>query len=54
MRLDYAVTDWLNVFAFVGEYSLVDEAGRRAVKARRDIDGIRDLAYGGCGLALSF
>ena len=54
VRLDYAVTDWLNVFAFVGEYSLVDEAGRRTVKARRDIDGIRDLAYGGCVLSLSF
>lgn len=54
VRLDYAVTDWMKVFAFVGEYSMIDEAGRRAVKARRDLDGIRDIAYGGCGLSVTF
>lgn len=54
IRLDYAVTDYLNVFAFVGEYSIVDEAGRRAIKARHDGEGIRDLAYGGCGLSFTF
>ena len=54
VRLDYHVTEWMDVFAFVAEYSIVDEAGRRAVKARHDVDGVRDIVYGVVGLSFSF
>ena len=54
VRLDYHVAKHVNVFAFVAEYSVIDEAGRRALKARRDLDGIRDIVYGGVGLSLEF
>ena len=54
VRLDYHVAEHVNIFAFVAEYSVIDEAGRRALKARRDIDGIRDIVYGGVGVSLEF
>ena len=54
VRLDYHIIEHVNVFAFVGEYSLIDEAGRRALKARSDLDGIRDIVYGGVGVSREF
>lgn len=54
LRLDYAVTSWMNVFASVSEYSIIDEDARRAVKARHNIDTARDIVWGCFGVSLSF
>ena len=53
-RLDYRVTDYLNLFAFVGQYGLVMDDARAAVKASSAREATRDLTYAGIGLELDF
>ena len=54
MRLDYALVDHVNLFAFVGQFCLVSGAARDAVKDMSVPEAKRDLTFGGVGIALDF
>ena len=53
-RLDYRVTEFLNLFAFAGQYGLVMDDAREAVKASPAREATRDLTYAGLGFELDF
>ena len=53
-RLDYALTDNVGLFAFVGQFCLVSDDARRAVKDTKTPEARRDLTFGGIGLSLDF
>jgi len=53
-RLDYALTDNVGLFAFVGQFCLVSDDARRAVKDTKTPEARRDLTFGGVGLSLDF
>ena len=54
VRLDYAVVDHVNLFAFAGQFCLVSDDARDAVKAISAPEARRDLAFGGAGIAIDF
>ena len=53
-RLDYALTENIGFYAFVGQFCLVHDDARRAVKAMKAPESRRDLTYGGIGVSVSF
>lgn len=54
LRLDYAVTDWLSVFAFVHQFDMVASDARDALDASSAPESIKDLTIGGVGFTLKF
>ena len=54
LRLDYAVTDWLSVFAFVHQFDVVASDARDALDASSAPESIKDLTIGGVGLTFKF
>lgn len=54
LRLDYALTDWLSVFAFVHQFDVVSGDGRDALDASSAPEAIKDLTIGGVGFTLRF
>ena len=53
-RLDYAVVEHVNIFAFVGQFCLVSDDARDAVKGMHVLEATRDLTFGGVGVAVAF
>ena len=53
-RLDYALTDHIGLFAFVGQFDLVSDEARSAVKALKVPEARRDLTFGGVGVSVDF
>ena len=54
VRLDYRIVDHVNVFAFAGQFGLVSDDAREAVKATKAPEARRDLTYGGVGVSVDF
>ncbi len=54
LRLDYAVTDNLSVFAFVHQFDVVQSDARDALDASSAPESVKDLTIGGVGLTLKF
>lgn len=54
MRLDYAVTDALSVFAFVHQFDVVQSDARDALDASSAPESVKDLTIGGIGLTIKF
>ncbi len=54
LRLDYAVTDNLSVFAFVHQFDVVASDARDALDASSAPESVKDLTIGGVGLTLKF
>ena len=54
LRLDYRLAEHIGLFAFVGQFCLVSDEARSAVKSMKIPEARRDLTYGGVGLALDF
>lgn len=54
LRLDYAVTEWLGVFAFVHQFDVVSSDARDALDASTTPESLKDLTIGGVGIALNF
>ena len=53
-RLDYALVEHVDLFAFVGQFCLLSSEARDAVKAADGPEMRRDLTFGGVGVALAF
>ena len=53
-RLDYRLVDHVKLFAFVGQFGLVSDDARGAVKAMKVPEARRDLTYGGVGVSVDF
>ena len=53
-RLDYAVVEHVNIFAFVGQFCIVSDDARDAVKGMHVPEAKRDLTFGGVGVAVEF
>ena len=53
-RLDYAITEHFGVFAYVGQFCLVSDDARDAIKASSAREAKRDLTVGGIGVSLDF
>ena len=54
LRLDYAVTEWLGVFAFVHQFDVVSSDARAALDASTTPESRKDLTIGGVGVTLNF
>lgn len=54
LRLDYAITDYLSVYAFVWQFDVVSDDARDTLKATKVPEARRDLTVGGVGLSLNF
>ncbi len=54
LRLDYRLTDYLGLFAFIGQYDAVMDDVRDALKASSAREATRDFTYGGIGVAVNF
>ncbi len=54
VRLDYALTENVGVYGFVGQYCVVSEDVRETLKASDAAEARRDLTYGGVGISFSF
>lgn len=54
LRLDYAVTEWLGVFAFVHQFDVVSSDARDALDNDKSPQSRKDLTIGGVGVALNF
>ena len=54
LRLDYSLSEHVNLFAFVGQFSLVSDDARDAVKSTKAPEARRDLTYGGVGVSVGF
>lgn len=54
LRLDYRLAEHIGLFAFVGQFDLVSDDARSAVKSIKAPEARRDLTYGGAGIALDF
>jgi len=54
LRLDYRLAEHIGLFAFVGQFCLVSDEARSAVKSMKIPEARRDLTYGGIGLSLDF
>jgi hypothetical protein len=53
-RLDYALVEHVDLFAFVGQFCLLSSEARDAVKAMDGPEMRRDITFGGVGVALDF
>ncbi len=53
-RLDYAVMEHVGIFAFVGQFCLVSDDARDAVKGIHAPEARRDLTFGGVGASVEF
>ena len=53
-RLDYAVVEHVNIFAFVGQFCIVSDDARDAVKGMHVPEAKRELTFGGVGVAVEF
>ncbi len=53
-RLDYAIVEHVDIFAFVGQFCLVSDDARDAVKGIHAPEARRDLTFGGVGVAVEF
>lgn len=54
LRLDYSITKNIGIFAFAGQFCLVSEDARAAVKDTKDPEARRDLTFGGAGVSIDF
>lgn len=54
LRLDYSLSEHVSLFAFVGQFSLVSDDARDAVKGIKAPEARRDLSYGGVGVSVGF
>lgn len=54
LRLDYRLFEHVGLFAFVGQFCVVDDDARDAVKAAQVPEARRDLTFGGAGVSVSF
>ena len=54
LRLDYAVNDWLGIFAFVHQFDVVSSDARDALDASRKPESRKDITIGGIGVTVSF
>ena len=54
VRFDYAVTDWLGLFAFVHQFDVVSDDARSALDANTNPESLKDLTIFGIGFALKF
>ena len=54
LRLDYRLAEHVNLFAFVGQFGLVSDDARDAVKGIKAPEARRDLTYGGVGVSVNF
>ena len=54
LRMDYKVTDYFGIYAFVWQFNLVSEDARDAVKASTAPESKRDLTVFGVGMSLNF
>ena len=54
LRLDYRLCEHVGVFGFVGQFCLVSDDARDAVKSVKAPEAKRDLAFGGVGIAVDF
>ena len=54
LRLDYAVTEWLGVFAFVHQFDVVSSDARDALDASSAPEALKDLTMGGIGVTVNF
>ena len=53
-RLDYALIEHVNLFAFVGQFCLLSSEARDAIGAQTGPESRRDITFGGVGVALDF
>ena len=53
-RLDYSLMEHVGLFAFVGQFCLVSDDARDAVKGTSGPEARRDIAFGGVGVAVDF
>ena len=53
-RLDYALVEHVNLFAFVGQFCLLSSEARDAIGAQTGPESRRDITFGGVGIALDF
>ena len=54
LRLDYRLIDHVTLFAFVGQFGIVSDDVREALRASSAKEARSDLTYGGVGVALDF
>ena len=54
VRFDYAVTDWLGLFAFVHQFDVVSDDARSALDANTNPESLKDLTIFGIGFTLKF
>ena len=54
LRLDYRLSEHVSLFGYVGQFCLVHDDARRAVKAASGPEMRRDITHGGIGIALDF
>ena len=54
VRFDYAVTDWLGLFAFVHQFDVVCEDARDALDANTNPESLKDLTIFGVGAMVKF
>lgn len=54
VRFDYAVTDWLGLFAFVHQFDVVSDDARSALDADTNPESLKDLTIFGVGFTLKF
>ena len=53
-RLDYTIIDHVGILAFVGQFCLVSDDARDAIKNTHIPEARRDLTFGGVGVAVEF
>lgn len=53
-RLDYAITENFGIFAFAGQFCLVSDDARDAIKASSAKEAKRDVTFGGIGVSVDF
>ena len=54
LRLDYKITEWLNVYAFVWQFDVVSDKAHDTLKVTHLPEARRDLTVGGVGMSLNF
>lgn len=54
LRLDYRLVEHVSLFAFVGQFCVIDGDARDAVKDTSGPEFRRDLTFGGAGVAVDF
>ena len=54
LRLDYRLVEHVSLFAFVGQFCVVGNDARDAVKATHGPEFRRDLTFGGVGVSVDF